>query len=425
MGYLETSVPAVNGSETVDLDGDGDLDIYYSLQNPYSDGELVWLLNVDGQAHFERRTIPGFRGRSQRVQSNDIDHDGDVDLWVQIGTSVHWLENKGSAGFVVHDISSTFDGPIVLIDLDGDDQPELLTLNPSTGNWSRSVIDPAGTVIRQSGFLAGGEVAQALGDLNRDGRIDIVGNLGWYEQTANDHQFTTHRYPTELKSDRTIVADVNADGRLEIIVADHALTSNKRVTRLHWMEIGDDGLLTPHQIAEIETPRLSGGVLVDMRAIDLDGDGDEDLLVEFTNRNEWWENTNAVGEFSSRGANALPPIKPQQLADLDGDGDLDGVRAYNGLLEWYERLDNGGYVAHRIASTLGSRLAAAADMDGDGDLDVVSAGDSSVYWHENIAGQGIATGVGHLVATGKQIYTIQIADFNTDTLNDRLVSDGL
>ncbi|HEX9813625.1 MAG TPA: VCBS repeat-containing protein, partial [Myxococcota bacterium] len=75
-----------------------------------------------------------------------------------------------------------------------------------------------------------------------------------------------------------------------------------------------------------------------------------------------------------------------EAVDLDGDGDLDFLLAHGDTLDdgfafkpyqgvmWLENLGGDEFEPHRIGALYGAHRAVAADFDGDGDLDVVASG---------------------------------------------------
>jgi CSLREA domain-containing protein len=122
----------------------------------------------------------------------------------------------------------------------------------------------------------------------------------------------------------------------------------------------------------------------DLAAADVDGDGDDDLIVA-GGALEWFENTDGQATFSATAnvifpANGTTTLLSVRAADLDEDGDLDVVAGGNDLvatpiLSWWE---NGpaGWTQRSFPAPGYSEFVALAvwDLNRDGDLDVVTTG---------------------------------------------------
>jgi hypothetical protein len=181
-------------------------------------------------------------------------------------------------------------------------------------------------------------------------------------------------------------------------------------------------------------------------AIDLDGDGDTDVLSASHNdhRIAWYENPGGSG--ADPGFELEPhTITTDALsassvfaADLDGDGDLDVLSASrnDGTVAWYEN-DGGSDPRFRkrvVTSGLLTPLSVfAADVDGDGDEDVLSASftDNKIAWFENLRDEDAGTGVlfeEHLVTTealgAASVFAADLdGDGDTDILSASRVDD--
>ena len=148
--------------------------------------------------------------------------------------------------------------------------------------------------------------------------------------------------------------------------------------------------------------------VIDAWPIDLDGDGDEDIVASagrysppyfFSGRIDWFENTDGTGltwvrhdvdpDFTS-----APKIS---AADLDEDGDIDVIGAARGTinhLAWWENVDSIGttWAQHTIPSSLQDVSSIdTADVNGDGYIDILvtDASYNDVVWLKNADGSGM------------------------------------
>jgi hypothetical protein len=142
------------------------------------------------------------------------------------------------------------------------------------------------------------------------------------------------------------------------------------------------------------------------RAVDLDNDGDPDVLSVsvMDGKITWHENVMSDG-FGERlhylsgfghqhKLTSGPTARSIYATDLDGDGDLDVLAAVEQLnqIAWFENLGSQGTVfqgfgpMQKITSKAqGAWFVFSADLDGDGDPDVLSASraDNKIAWYEN------------------------------------------
>ncbi|MFN8058529.1 MAG: VCBS repeat-containing protein [Vicinamibacterales bacterium] len=178
------------------------------------------------------------------------------------------------------------------------------------------------------------------------------------------------------------IADLDGDGMNDVIVAD---VSRNRVT---WMRQSPLGTFSELDCAtEIPAP-------AHVQAVDLDRDGDLDLVVAslgvlFPNNAK----IGAVLVLENDGRQAftrhvlvdhVARVSDVRAGDLDGDGDLDLAVAQFGYdageTRWMENVGNWRFESHVLQSLSGPINAEVADVDGDGDLDIVSL--VSQEWEE-------------------------------------------
>jgi len=238
-------------------------------------------------------------------------------------------------------------------------------------------------------------------DIDSDGDIDLLGNkLFWWENDG-DFVFSEHIIPTETNSSFVKGFDIDSDGDVDIVTyVDHDDNPDGNTGKLLWWENDGDQNFTPSLI--INTTLISTNYSPVI--VDLDQDGDGDLIYATIGHLYWCEFTDSgwvshtILSSISSSFKGLEDIVP---GDFDGDGDLDIVVPndyYNPSLNYsYDALwfwENDGttnFPTHfKIADGYaGNRDLKAVDFDDDGDLDLLSAG---VGWLEN---QGDLEFVGH------------------------------
>jgi len=131
--------------------------------------------------------------------------------------------------------------------------------------------------------------------------------------------------------------------------------------------------------------------------IDLDGDGDPDMLSSTgeDNRIAWYKNVDGQGNYGAQQTISASSSKAQAVysADLNGDGNPDVLAASEGdsTIAWYENTDGQGTFGPKqiiTQSASGAQSVSASDIDGDGDQDVVVTYRRHIKWYENVDGQG-------------------------------------
>lgn len=231
-------------------------------------------------------------------------------------------------------------------------------------------------------------------DLDGDGDHDLLVPAGdenqvvWYENTDGQGSFGPSQLISNLVQGavQVIAVDIDGDGDPDVVSA------SWRDDKLAWYE-NTDGLANfgPQRVISL----LNNGI-VEVFAGDIDGDADLDLLTSslFDGRILWHENLDGAGTFS-----ALPHVVTNLGAnnvfgaDVDGDGDIDALSTTSTQLFWHENADGAGSFGPRlpIATAPGSvQSMRAADMDGDGDIDAVAAMlvDDWIAWYPNADGLG-------------------------------------
>lgn len=322
-------------------------------------------------------------------------------------------------------LTTTFDQAVTLAtaDIDGDGWVDLIAGKRGSGDdsvrWYRNL---GGGSVWQEILISGTEISGVrgviAGDMDNDGDVDIVSasytatNEGFvvvWENTAGDGtSWTSNEIDDDAWGAHTVrLGDINRDGRLDIVVAAYHFDT------IGWYLNGGLGTLWAF--------RLVGGLSnpLGLDLTDMDGDGDLDVVAgaygdgeivwlrNLVDYSQPWEEVNI--------ATGIGGVYEIEVADLDQDGDPDiltGARTDDEILWLENRSDS--WTQHIVASSFdGARSARAADLDGDGDLDVVAAAEfaDAVSWRENISlpwvasfpsveGHGAAPGTLRFLATG-------------------------
>ena len=258
--------------------------------------------------------------------------------------------------------------------------------------------DPRGTsdVLRTLGSVPNPCHTEAV-DLDGDGRMDlIVANLGGVQ--PEDHERGSvvwlqglasggYRAVT-LASGLPRVADVQAvdvdgDGDLDLIVAAFGWRTSGGI---YLLENRTTDYRTPVFVKR-EIDGRCGAIHVPVA--DLNRDGHPDFVALFAQHHESVVAflNDGKGNFRAETIDQAPHpawgSSGIELVDLDGDGDLDvlvtngdmlddfQLKPYHGI-RWLENRGSFPFVPHEIANLPGVHRARAVDLDGDGDLDIVA-----------------------------------------------------
>jgi hypothetical protein len=217
---------------TGDFDRDGRRDLVLAGNA----GTVVLLGNGDGT--FAAPLFPAGAGAAADLAVADLNHDGAEDLAVLGSTSLGLALGTGHGGFVAGPRVGLGKVPAALAagDIDGDGAtdyvigavPSALGVFPASQGGVMIVHGRSGgTLSAPADLLQGGKyVAARLADLNRDGRLDLIVVDGSQDNVAvllgrGDGTFQPERsYPTGHLPIALFLGDFNADGRTDLAVAE-------------------------------------------------------------------------------------------------------------------------------------------------------------------------------------------------------------
>jgi len=244
---------------------------------------------------FEKKPLRKIDDWNGYVQSNgehavDVDGDGWIDVvsGSYLPSEIYWYKNPGAEGLksgamwaqkLLVDTKASQNEATFLEDLDGDGKPEWVvnSWNKKRPVWAWAFTGGEGETPALEKRVIGDKThghGMGFGDLNGDGRDDVLVSTGWYEKPEGDvwaKPWAFHARDWGHASCPVMVTDLDADGRQDVIVG------NAHGFGLYWYRQGapnDDGTLT-FEKREIDKSFSQPHCL---HLADLNGDGRPELI---------------------------------------------------------------------------------------------------------------------------------------------------
>jgi hypothetical protein len=392
-----TSSPFSDTYDIADIDNDGFQDIVTSYSNGNTK-KLQWFRNLTGAGSFgiaqnlvnmpsTMSTNGNGNDEKRAIEIVDFNNDNKLDI-VHIDSNIanaNWYKNMGNGVFTMQQL--------------------LITTNQNI----RDV-----------------KIIDANGDGYKDILLSVRGEnkLAWYSNTNGSGVFGTENLIGRMvyTPNKVDAGDIDNDGDVDLV------SSSPGDSKLAWYKNTNGGFTESQNVITQSLVNASNATLGD-----IDNDGDLDVMAFSWYQNNgdfssivWHENANGMGNFTQQHivVSNTEQIQAIRLVDIDSDGDKDVICASaNNIISLYKNNGNGTFAAQVIFSTYtyGRYLLdmVVADIDNDSDMDVaVSFNGNEIAWYENSNGQGNLSTKHVIVATMHYPISIFVTDLDGDNNKD-------
>jgi len=355
---------------------------------------------------FKRTKLDG-TFRSEGACVGDFNHDGKMDI---AGGSVYFAAPDWKMVSVLekpeeydpHNYSHSFCN--FADDINGDGRTDLIVVDfPGQQTWwFEQPATPGGPWKKHEATPITNNESPSYLDIDGDGKRELLLGydpgkfIGYAKPSANDlwkltPVSATNAPGTDRFSHGIGAGDINKDGRNDVLVIDGWWEAPAEPTNSPW----------------VFHPVKFGEACSQMYVYDFDGDGDNDVLSSSAHQSGiWWHEQTKDGWEKHTISDAISQTHAMNLADINKDGLPDFITGKRywahgpkgdanpdapAVVVWFELGRKDGkpvWTPHEIDndSGVGTQFEV-ADVNGDGLLDVVTSNKKGAYYFEQVRGK--------------------------------------
>ena len=344
---------------------------------------MIFLSTITGQVYFQPSVLVESKPTTE-LALMDVGNDQDLDI-------VYIMKNIDQVGIIFNDgpdepledfvITSNFFSPNDLavgnFDPDVDGLDDFIVLSEDELEARVYSNDGGGSFALQAGDL--GLIDMDTDDIDGDGDSDVAIISLWGEEIfyLQNDRFTNYNSNQIYKDDqvkftKVAIGDIDGAGEKDFFVG----STTDGIHYIINQFVTDDPVPIDTDVTNF----------TELKSLDFDGDGDDDLVVIARRNTIYWYEQDAGSFIKHTITTDSQEAEDAEFVDIDGDGDMDffTIFVWEGKFIWWENDGSQNFTPHIIAEGYQSpRDITAGDWDGDGDIDLIG-GTAEIFEDERI-----------------------------------------